>query len=134
VFDVAAREAGDRLLVVDYKTDRLEGHDPEAVVERSYALQRLVYALGGLESGAASVEVVHVFLERPEQPASASFDRGERDLLRVALAGAASGVLERRFEVAAEPCRSVCAGCPGEGGLCSWPLEVTRRESLDTLF
>ena len=28
----------------------------------------------------------------------------------------------------------VCEGCPAEGGLCSWPLEMTRREAADRLF
>ena len=28
----------------------------------------------------------------------------------------------------------VCDGCPAEGGLCSWPLEMTRREAADRLF
>ena len=32
VFDVLAREPGNRLLVVDYKSDRLEGAEPRAVV------------------------------------------------------------------------------------------------------
>ena len=43
-------------------------------------------------------------------------------------------VLERRFVVTDTPQRSVCAGCPAEGGLCSWPLEMTRREAVDRLF
>jgi hypothetical protein len=43
-------------------------------------------------------------------------------------------VLERRFEVTPAPYRDVCAGCPAQGGLCSWPLDMTRRESPDTLF
>ena len=44
------------------------------------------------------------------------------------------GVVERRFEVTPAPYRGLCAGCPAEGGLCSWPLAMTRRESPDTLF
>jgi hypothetical protein len=32
------------------------------------------------------------------------------------------------------PHRGLCSGCPAEGGLCSWPLEMTRREALDRLF
>jgi hypothetical protein len=43
-------------------------------------------------------------------------------------------VLERRFDVSPAPYRGLCAGCPAQGGLCSWPLEMTRRESPDTLF
>jgi hypothetical protein len=43
-------------------------------------------------------------------------------------------VLDRRFTVTDAPQRSVCEGCPAEGGLCSWPLEMTRREAADRLF
>ena len=50
--DVLAREPGGRSLVVDYKTDRLEGADPREVVDRAYATQRLVYALAALRAGA----------------------------------------------------------------------------------
>jgi biofilm PGA synthesis lipoprotein PgaB len=42
----------------------------------------------------------------------------------------ASGVLAGRFPVSGQPCASLCSGCPGEGGLCSWPLEATRRERV----
>jgi hypothetical protein len=43
-------------------------------------------------------------------------------------------VVARRFEVAPDPHHRLCGGCPAEGGLCSWPPELTRRESADTLF
>jgi hypothetical protein len=125
VFDVVARERPGALLVVDYKTGG--AYD--------YSLQRLVYALAGIESGAACVEVVHVFLEQPGvQPLSVVFAAADGDALRASLAARAAGVVAGRFEVAPSPCRALCAGCPGEGGLCSWPVELTRRESLDTLF
>jgi ATP-dependent exoDNAse (exonuclease V) beta subunit len=124
VFDVVAREQPGSLLVVDYKTGG--SHD--------YSLQRLVYALAGLESGVDTVEVVHAFLEQAADPVSAVFAAADAEALRASLSGRAAGVVAGRFEVAASPCRALCAGCPGEGGLCSWPVELTRRESLDTLF
>jgi ATP-dependent helicase/nuclease subunit A len=132
--DVLAREPSGRMLVVDYKSDRLEGGDPEAIVAGQYATQRLVYALAALHAGAEAVEIAHCFLERPDEPVSVSFDRSQRGELQARLAALARGVLERRFEVTAAPYRGVCAGCPAQGGLCSWPLEMTRRESPDTLF
>jgi hypothetical protein len=46
----------------------------------------------------------------------------------------AGGVLRRDFMVTEAPQRGVCEGCPAEGGLCSWPLEMTRREAADRLF
>ena len=66
--DVLAREPGGRSLVVDYKTDRLDGADPREVVDRAYATQRLVYALAALRAGAEEVEVAHVFLDGVHEP------------------------------------------------------------------
>jgi RecB family exonuclease len=124
--DVVARERDGSLLVVDYKTDRLEGSDPVEVVARAYRSQQLVYALAALRTGAAAVEVIHVFLERPEHPVSARFtDQAE---LERELESLASGVLAGEFPVSDVPGVAVCNGCPGEGGLCSWPLEMTRRD------
>jgi ATP-dependent exoDNAse (exonuclease V) beta subunit len=133
VFDVAVRLAGG-LLVIDYKSDRLQGADPVEVVERQYVLQRLIYALAALESGAASVEVVHLFLERADAPVTAAFTASDRDRLRSQLLDAARGLLAHEFPVAAEPWHGICAGCSGAGGLCSWPVELTRREAPDRLF
>jgi hypothetical protein len=139
--DVVARERGQgadtaaaTMLVVDYKSDRLDGADPEATVASAYGTQRLIYALAALEAGAEAVEVAHVFLEAPERPVAARFDRTDIAALRDELAGLAAGVLARDFEVTDAPHRSLCHGCPGEGGLCSWPLSVTRREDPDQLF
>jgi len=132
--DVLAREPSGRMLVVDYKSDRLEGADPAAIVARQYGTQRLVYALAALHAGAEAVEIAHCFLERPDEPVSVTFERAQMAELQEQLSALAGGVLERRFEVTGAPYRGVCAGCPAQGGLCSWPLEMTRRESPDTLF
>ena len=129
-----AREPGGRTLVVDYKTDRLEGADPQALADRAYGTQRLVYALAALRAGATAVEVIHTFLERPQRPAVATFNRDQAPALQERLAALARGVLERDFRVTEVPQRAVCEGCPAEGGLCSWPLEMTRREAPDRLF
>jgi ATP-dependent helicase/nuclease subunit A len=134
VFDVIAREPGGRTLVVDYKSDRLEGADPQALADRSYGTQRLVYALAALRAGATEVEVVHTFLELPQRPAVATFTREEAPELEDRLTALARGVLERDFRVTDAPHRAVCDGCPAEGGLCSWPLEMTRRDAPDRLF
>lgn len=133
-FDVLAREGPGRMLVIDYKSDRLDGALPEAVLSGSYATQRLIYALAAIRAGAAAVEVVHVFLEAPEHPVSAQFRSEEAESLERELDTSTSGVRRREFSVTETPQRSVCAGCPAEGGLCSWPLEITRRESVEQLF
>jgi ATP-dependent exoDNAse (exonuclease V) beta subunit len=134
VFDVIAREPAGRTLVVDYKTDRLEGADPQALADGAYGTQRLVYALAALRAGATEVEVIHTFLERPQRPAVATFTSDQAPALETRLAALARGVLERDFRVTDVPHRAVCDGCPAEGGLCSWPLEMTRREAPDRLF
>jgi hypothetical protein len=121
-------------LVVDYKTDRLEGADPAAVVEREYRTQRLIYALAALRAGAARVEVAHVFLEAPDRPVVATHTRDDIAELELELAALAEGVLGQEFRVTESPYREICRGCPAEGGLCSWPLGMTRREAPDTLF
>ena len=132
--DVLAREGGGGMLVVDYKSDRLEGADPRELVQGHYATQRLIYALAALRAGASTVEVAHLFLEAPRDPVTAVFSTSDAPALERELADLAAGVLARRFTVAEEPHRWICNGCPGEGGLCSWPLAMTRREAPDRLF
>jgi hypothetical protein len=97
-------------------------------VTAEYGVQRLIYALAALRSGARTVEVAHVFLERPEAPVSAVYTAEDEAALERELSALAAGALAGSFPVAPEPCRALCAGCPGEGGLCSWPLELTRRD------
>ena len=104
------------------------------MVDREYRTQRLIYALAVLSSGATSVEVAHVFLEVPEQPVIARYEDTDRPRLERELAGLAAGVLREQFTVTDTPYREVCQGCPAEGGLCSWPLAMTRRQAPDTLF
>ncbi|HEX4805529.1 MAG TPA: UvrD-helicase domain-containing protein [Conexibacter sp.] len=125
VFDAIGRE-GERTVVVDYKSDRLAADaDPERLAAEEYALQRDAYALAALRDGAEEVEVVHVFLERPDAPATKTYARGDLPVLAAALTARADAVLARRFPVAVDPGPRVCDGCPGRGSLCSWPLERT---------
>jgi len=133
--DVIAGEPQARHLIVDYKTDRLGEAEPATVVEREYGAQRLIYALAALEAGASEVEVAHVFLEAPERPVWSRCTREQAAALRSRLAELAGGLLQGgEFPVSDTPHRRLCHGCPGEGGLCAWPLEVTRRVSPEQLF
>jgi len=134
VLDVIARERPGQALVVDYKTDRLDGAEPAAIVADRYGTQRLVYALAALRDGAREVEVVHVFLERPESPAVYRVSDADAPRLQAELGKAVGGLLAGSYRVTEAPHRGVCSGCPAEGGLCSWPLEMTRREAADRLF
>jgi hypothetical protein len=120
---------------VDYKSDRLEGADPAQLLARQYASQQLIYALAALRAGAEQVEVAYVFLEAPDQPVTATFARSDAADLERRLAALTTRIVhDRAFPVTDAPHRALCEGCPAQGGLCSWPLAVTRRESAEQLF
>jgi ATP-dependent exoDNAse (exonuclease V) beta subunit len=127
VFDVIAQDRPGHLLVLDYKSDRLAGVDPAVVVAERYLAQRLIYALAALKLGAPAVEVVHLFLEAPEDPVAAEFGAAEIPELEAALAARIAGVLSGDFRVTDAPGRRSCDGCPAQGGLCSYPLALTTR-------
>ncbi len=66
--DLLVERPGAPPLIVDYKTDRLDGADPADHATR-YETQRDVYALAVAEArGAPEVEIAYVFLERPDDP------------------------------------------------------------------
>jgi ATP-dependent exoDNAse (exonuclease V) beta subunit len=129
--DLLARRPDGSVLVVDYKTDRLEGRDPNQIVSR-YSIQRDLYALAAAARG-APVETAYVFLERADEPVRESF--GEREL--EAARDRVEAVLERlaagRFEVTDRPHRALCADCPARDRLCSYPIELTMRDSPEVV-
>jgi ATP-dependent helicase/nuclease subunit A len=127
VVDVLATEPDGTVLVVDYKTDRIDDADPEELTSRDYGTQRLVYALAALRQGAPRVEVAHCFLERPEETALATFTAADADELAERLVGVAGGVLRSEFPVAERPHRDLCGTCPGRRTLCSHPEALTLR-------
>jgi ATP-dependent exoDNAse (exonuclease V) beta subunit len=124
VVDVHAEE-DDGVLVVDYKSNRLEGRTPAEITEADYTTQRLVYALAALRSGAPRVEVTYVFLERPDDAVAAAFEAAQAPELERRLRELAAGVTGGRFEPTAEPHLELCADCPGREALCSWSEERT---------
>jgi ATP-dependent helicase/nuclease subunit A len=128
VVDVLATEDDGAALVLDYKSDPLEGAEPEAIVEATYGVQRRLYALAALEAGAPAGEVVHVFLEDPALPAVRAYDAADAPALAAELAAAAAPLVAGEYPVAAVPHRGLCATCPGRAGLCSYPPELTDRE------
>ena len=117
--DVIATEAGGARLIVDYKTDRLDGADPAAVLERDYATQRTVYALAALRDGAPRVDVAYCFLERPGEPVVRGYAAADADALAEQVVSLARGVLDERYPVTDRPHRELCADCPGRRALCS---------------
>jgi ATP-dependent helicase/nuclease subunit A len=122
--DVHAVEP-DRTLIVDYKTNRLEGAEPAAVVESDYTIQRTVYALAALRAGAPRAEVSYLFLERPDDPVAAVYEAADVPALEAELRTLASPVAHGDFQPTDNPHRALCADCPGQPGLCSWPPERT---------
>jgi ATP-dependent exoDNAse (exonuclease V) beta subunit len=123
--DLLVEREGAPPLVLDYKTDRLDGADP---AERAahYEVQRSIYALAVAEAlGAEEVEVAYVFLERPEEPAVSVLGPAEMSAARAKLEQTIAQISRGEFPVAAPEERdwSLCRGCPALRGLCSGPLE-----------
>ncbi len=125
--DVIAHEGDGAALIVDYKSDRVGDADLDVLVEAHYATQRRIYALAALRSGAPAVEVAHLFLERPGEPAVVRYEQGDAEALESGLRDAAAPLLAGEYPVAEVPHRGLCATCPGRAGLCSYPPELTDR-------
>ncbi|HEX6688665.1 MAG TPA: UvrD-helicase domain-containing protein [Solirubrobacterales bacterium] len=110
-------------LVVDYKTDRLNGSAPSERAAK-YGAQRAIYALAVAEAREATeVEVAYVFLERPEEPVVELLDREAMTRGREGLAATIARIAAGEFPVAAVERRSweLCRECPALGRLCSGP-------------
>jgi PD-(D/E)XK nuclease superfamily len=108
-----------RALVLDYKTNVLGDREPADVVDEEYSLQRLVYALACLRSGAAEVEVVYAFLERPEDVVSATFTAADTPALEAELSRAIGRIVEGDFRPT--PSDFACADCPALDLVCAGP-------------
>jgi ATP-dependent helicase/nuclease subunit A len=116
--DVLWRE-GERALVVDYKSNVLEGADPHEIVEAEYRLQRLVYALACLRDGAEEVEVAYQFLERPDDVVSAAFTAGDTERLEADLSEAIARIRAGQFRPT--PSEFACSDCPALDLVCAGP-------------
>ena len=128
--DVAASEHDGCLLIVDFKSDHVAGvAELPAHLERDYSLQRLVYALAGLASGAPLVEVAHCFLRHPEVALTTRYAAGDRERLEAELEARLQPLRKGRFEVSADPNVTRCGTCPGRARLCSHAEAMTLRES-----
>ena len=125
VVDVVATLADGSVLIVDYKTNPLDETDPERLTQAEYAAQRLVYGLAALRNGAPSVEVAHCYLERPDEPATATYAAADAPGLTEQLVALAGGLLSGEFTPTPRPHYELCASCPGRRALCSHPEQVT---------
>ena len=122
--DLLVEREGAPPLVVDYKTDRLDGAAP-AERAAKYEVQRTIYALAVAEArDAAEVEVAYVFLERPDEPVRALLDGEAMVHGRAELEATIDRIRAGEFPVAPPERRDwdLCEGCPALGGLCAGPL------------
>jgi ATP-dependent helicase/nuclease subunit A len=110
---------GERALVVDFKTNLLDGREPDAVANEEYRVQRLVYALACFRAGAEEVEVVYQFLEEPDRPAVRVFAASDVPQLGEELSAEIARIREGRF--APRPSEWACADCPALDLVCAGP-------------
>ncbi|HEX7256188.1 MAG TPA: PD-(D/E)XK nuclease family protein, partial [Gaiellaceae bacterium] len=122
--DVLHRD-GPRALVLDYKTNALEDKSPEEIIDESYTLQRLVYAIVCFRAGAEEVEVVYHFLERPDAVVSTTFDRSQLPELETQLSEAIGRIGAGDFRPTPG---EVCHGCPALDLVCAGPRLPNARQ------
>ena len=118
-------QQGEHALVVDYKSNALEGRDPAEIVEAEYGLQRLVYALVCLRAGATDVEVAYQFLESPNDVVSTSFTIADVERLEAELSAAIARI--RAGDFRPTPSEFACADCPALDLVCAGPRLVHSR-------
>ena len=116
--DICVREAGGSMLVADLKTTALAGREPEAVVESEYALQRAIYALAALRSGAPAAEIAFCFLQRPEAPVTRRYGSEDADALAAEVRAAVGRLRSSSFTTRSG---DHCASCPALDRLCPAP-------------
>jgi hypothetical protein len=116
--DLIAERAGAPPLVVDYKTNRLEGTTAERIVAAEYEPQRDIYALAAAAgTGAEEVETAYAFLRSEEPPVTKSYDAAELEGARERIESLVARVRGGEFR-ATEPGERVCTACPGRLRLC----------------
>src|SRR5262249_23028848 len=116
------REDGSAL-VVDYKTDRLDGRDPVELADR-YEVQRDLYAMAAGGRG-EPVETAYVFLEQPETPVQQEFGPAELEHAQERIEGLLGRLAESDFAVTDNPHAGLCHDCPARERLCSYGPEMT---------
>jgi len=92
--DLLVERDGEPPLIVDYKTDRVDGAQPQELVTR-YETQQAIYALAVAEAlDTPEVELAYVFLARPEEPFIAKWGRSEIEAGREELEAKIASVRE----------------------------------------
>jgi ATP-dependent exoDNAse (exonuclease V) beta subunit len=123
-------ERGDgSALVLDYKTDRLDGRDPAEAAE-GYRVQRDLYALAA-SARAAGIETAYVFLEQPGAPVRAAFGEQQLEEARARVSALLAELRSGSFEVTRHPHKRLCLDCPARERLCSHEPPATLRDEAD---
>jgi ATP-dependent helicase/nuclease subunit A len=116
---------GGQALVVDYKSNALEGREPGEIVDSEYVLQRLVYALVCLRAGASEVEIAYQFLERPDDVVSTTFTHEDVPELDAELSAAIGRI--RAGDFRPTPSEFACSDCPALDLICAGPRLAVAR-------
>lgn len=118
--DVLCRRE-DRMLVVDYKTDRIEDESELETAAAHHAPQMAAYALAAsrLDAGGA-VEVVLVFLDSPGAQVSRKYSAADIDGLSQELRDLLASMGSGRFPPLSAIDTGFCPGCTGFAG--DYPL------------
>jgi len=125
--DLLATYPDGRRLVLDYKTDRLDGH-PADLIDR-YSVQRDIYALAASEG--TPLRTAYVFLKRPGEPVEMTYERNELDRSRAHVIELLGGIAAGEFEVTRHPHAALCADCPARERLCSHETAAQMRPDAD---
>ena len=116
-------------LVVDYKTDALNGADPAELAAR-YRTQRDLYALAvhhagergaGAEGSDSPIRAAHCFLEAPDQPLIETYDSDGLARARQRMERLIASIRAGAFERSDAPHPALCYGCPAAAHLCGRP-------------
>jgi ATP-dependent helicase/nuclease subunit A len=104
-------EGGPRPLIVDYKTNRLDGSTPQQKMS-GYELQRGMYSLALASSSAAieEVDTAWVFLEEPDSPVEATLAQNDLEAVREQVAGIVGEIVAGR-PAAESADRRACGEC-----------------------
>jgi ATP-dependent helicase/nuclease subunit A len=116
--DICVRDAEGALLVADLKTTVLGQREPEAVVESAYGLQRAIYALAALRTGAPATEIAFCFLERAEATVNRRYTQTDAEWLAAEVRAAIGRLRSSSFTARAG---AHCATCPALDRLCPAP-------------
>ncbi len=112
---------GDGPLVIDFKTDRLNGKPTASLGER-YSSQRAIYALAAAGQAASTpIRAAHVFLESPGDPVIESFAGADLDAARTRIEELVERIRSGSFEPTPDPYEALCLGCPAAARLCPHP-------------